>query len=75
MSCITYGVYHVIGRDRQGRQILSNPQVRRVCDSNAETPPTPTNNFCAAGYSIRHYYQNLLDGSWYGIAICGRNGR
>lgn len=75
MSCITYGVYHVVGTDRQGRQILSHPQVRRVCDSNSETPPPPTNSFCASGYSIRHYYQNILDGTWYGIAICGRNNR
>jgi hypothetical protein len=41
----------------------------------SETPPPPTNSFCASGYSIRHYYQNILDGTWYGIAICGRNNR
>lgn len=74
MNCITYGIYHTIGTDRQGRQVLSHPQVRRVCDS-AANPPPPTNSFCATGYSVRHYYQNLLDGMWYGIVVCGRNNR
>lgn len=71
MSCITYGVYHVIGRDRDGTQVLSQPQVRQQCGFE-RTPPPASNSLCNPGYRVIHSYQNLISGRWYGTAICSR---
>lgn len=67
MNCISYGIYLILGQDRQGRNVLSDPTTRRVCDNSRI--PAPTNSLCPAGYMLRTYYQNVLQG--YGFAICG----